>query len=380
MLTPVLDIDCAHYTNAFMQAEINVSFWAADTYTDDADTTSPGFIFSTGRRASGSTCPVSFSPPFMVTGLKVGQPIAMRVGFGLSPFMRLGASVQNFGSYDSEVSALNTATALLTDTDGNPVTGASGHSYVTVASLPDLTIPTTTTTTLPPPSTTTTLPGCGGMCGNGTVEASCGEACDCPPTADPVAAAYGCSGAEVIPGQPACVVCRGCQLLSFCPPSTTTTTTVVTTTLPGTSSTTTTTVVTTTLPGTSSTTTTAVTTTTTTAPPLPCPGLSGLVRVQCQLAAALGRPLCGNEVVPPAVDHALRAKLTAANAALGSATTATGRKGKKLRTRAVGNLRAASARAARAVKAKNAGRHVSASCAGTIAGLTGQLVQEIASP
>jgi hypothetical protein len=37
-------------------------------------------------------------------------------------------------------------------------------------------------------------------------------------------------------------------------------------------------------------------------------------------------------------------------------------------------------RAARAVKAKNAGRHVSASCAGTIAGLTGQLVQEIASP
>jgi len=381
MLTPVLDIDCAHYTNAFMLAEITVSFWAADKYTDSSsDFIDPGFIFSTGRRASGSTCPVSFAPPFVVTGLQVGQPVVMRVSLGVDPFMRLGASEHNFGSYYSEVSALNTATALLTDTDGNPVTAASGHSYVMVASLPDLTIPTTTTTTLPPPTTTTTLPGCGGMCGNGTVDASCGEACDCPPTADPVAAAYGCSGSDVIPGQPACVVCRGCQLLSFCPPSTTTTTTVVTTTLPGTTRTTTTTVVTTTLPGASTTTMTVVTTTTTTAPPLPCPGLSGLARVQCQLAAALGRPLCGNEVVPPAVDHALRAKLNAANAALGSATTATSRKGKKLRKRAVGNLRAAGARAARAVKAKNAGRHVSASCAGTITGLTGQLVQEIVSP
>src|SRR5262245_61925821 len=116
----------------------------------------------------------------------------------------------------------------------------------------------------------------------------------------------------IVPAQPACVVCRGCQLLSFCPPSTTTMTTVVTTTLPGASTTTTT----------------AITTTTTTAPPLPRPGLSGLALVQCQLAAALGRPLCGNEVVPPAVDHALRANLNAANAALCSATTATGRKGK----------------------------------------------------
>ena len=111
---------------------------------------------------------------------------------------------------------------------------------------------------------------------------------------------------------------RHAPLLSFCPPSATTTT-----------------VATTTILSASSTTTTVFTTTTTTAPPLPCPGLSGLVRVQCQLAAAQGRPLCGNEVVPPSVDHALRAKLNAANAALGSATTATGRKGKKLRKRAI---------------------------------------------
>ena len=111
---------------------------------------------------------------------------------------------------------------------------------------------------------------------------------------------------------------RHAPLLSFCPPSATTTT-----------------VATTTILSASSTTTTVFTTTTTTAPPLPCPGLSGLVRVQCQLAAAQGRPLCGNEVVPPSVDHALRAKLNAANAALGSATTATGRKGKKLRKRGI---------------------------------------------
>ncbi len=367
ILTPVLDIDCGHDSNSFMESEISISFWAPDSYTDiSIDFVDPGFIFSTGVRRSGA-CPGGSLPPFPMTvpGLTVGQPIVMRVIFGVFPHMQLLASQGQFGSYIAEISALNTATALLSTTDGDPVTGASGHTYTTVDPVPDLTIPTTTTTTAPTPTTTTTLPSCGGTCGNGTVDAACGEACDCPPTADPVVAAYGCTGAAIVPAQPSCVVCRGCQLLSFCPPSTTTSTT---TTFPGESTTTSTTTV-----G-------ATTTTTTTVPALPCTGFSGLARARCQLAAALAQPLCGSEVVPSAVYRAVRAKLEGANSALGSALTATGRKEKKLQHRAVNDLVAAGARAAKAAKAKNPRRQVSAPCAATLGRLTGELAKELANP
>jgi hypothetical protein len=364
VVTPVLDVDCAHFSNAFMQASIITSFWAPAQFTDTStDFVDPGFIFSTGLQAIG-TCPDPFSPsPFMVTGLQVGQPVVMRVNLSVHPFMQLLASQVQFGSFSAEVSALNTATALVTTTDGDPVTGASGHTYVAVDPLPELTVPTTTTTTLPTPTTTTTLPGCGGMCGNGSVDPSCGEACDCPPTNDPIAAAYGCTGGTVVPAQSDCVVCRGCRILSFCVASTVTTTTVATTTIPG---------------ATTTTSTVLETTTTTSLPP--CAGLAGLDRVRCRLAAALGQPLCGSEVVPPKLDRAVRAKLEAADAALGSAATAPGRRAKKLRRRAVADLRAAGIRAARATRTKNTARHVSASCAATIANLTGTLAQDIRGP
>jgi hypothetical protein len=135
---------------------------------------------------------------------------------------------------------------------------------------------------------------------------------------------------------------------------------------------------TTTLPGANTTTTTTIPTTT--VPPPPCAGLTGLPRVQCQLSDALAQPLCGSEVIPPAIDGALRTKLQAANTALGSVATARAQKGKKLRKRAVADLRAASTHAAHAAKAKKAKRHVSASCAATIASLTQQLTQELSSP
>jgi len=76
----------------------------------------------------------------------------------------------------------------------------------------------------------------------------------------------------------------------------------------------------------------------------------------------------------------LRTKLQAANTALESVATASAQKGKKLRKRAGADLRAASTHAAHAAKAKNAKRHVSASCAATIASLTQQLTQELSSP
>ncbi|HXJ32981.1 MAG TPA: hypothetical protein VMS22_03000 [Candidatus Eisenbacteria bacterium] len=371
ILTPVLDIDCDHYTNAFMEVAIGVSFWYAAQYTDTStDFQSPGFIFSTGRRAFGSACPDSFGS-FTVSGLHVGQPVAMRVSLSLTPYMQLLASQVQFGSFYAEVSALNTATALVTTTDGDPVTGASGHAYVAVDPLPDLTVPTTTTTILPAPTTTTTLPGCGEMCGNGTVEAACGEACDCSPTADPFASAYGCSGAAVVPAQSDCVVCRGCQLLSFCVAPTTTTTTTTeaaTTTMPV--------ATTSTILGTTTSTVLVITTTTTTVPA--CSGLVAVDLARCRLATALAQPLCGADTVPTVVDRAVRTKLEAADTALGSVTSATGKKANKLRKRAVADLRAAGSRAARAVNAKNAARHVSASCAATITSLTGEVTQEIA--
>jgi len=230
------------------------------------------------------------------------------------------------------------------------VTGASGHVYVAVDPLPDLNPPPTTSTTLPTATTTTTLPGCGGMCGDDVVEPACGEACDCPSTADPVLAAYGCTGASIVPAQLDCVVCRGCQLISFCPSDMTTTTTTIV----------------------------GGSTTTTTLPVQPCAGLSGRARAKCQIDAALAQPLCGNETIPPTVDNALRAKLEAASKALGSATTATGRKERKLVHRATSDLSAVMTRAKQVAKTKNAHRHISAACAATVEQLVGEAVREIA--
>ncbi len=353
MLTAVIDV--VRTPDGVPGADVDVSFWNAADYTDGATPLDPGFIYTTGGR------PVTYDT--VVTGLTVGTPVAMQVNLSVAALAQLFASQSQFGSYEVTLDALHTATALLTDTDGNPVTGASGHTYVAVDPLPDLTAPPTTSTTVPTPTTTTTLPGCGGMCGDGVVEAQCGEACDCAPTADPVVGAYGCGGAAIVPAQPDCVVCRGCQLISFCPPDTSTTTSTIVT-----GSTT------------STTTTGSPSTTTTTLAAQPCAGIAGLALAKCEIDAALAQPLCGNEALPPSVDHALRAKLEAASTALGSAATATGRKLRKLTHHATSDVSAVTARAAHAAKAKNPHRHVSATCAATLEQLGSELAHGIAGP
>ena len=349
MLSAVIDIVRAPV--GVTGGTVDVSFWNAADYTDGATTLDPGFIYTTGGR-SGTFDTV-------VTGLTVGKPVAMQVNLSIAAVAQLFASQSEFGTLTVTLDALHTATALLTDTDGNPVTGASGHTYVAVDPLPDLTAPPTTSTTVPTPTTTTTLPGCGGMCGDGVVEAQCGEACDCPQTADPVVGAFGCGGAAIVPSQADCVVCRGCQLISFCPPDTTTTTSTIVT-----GSTT------------STTSSGAGSTTSTTLAARACAGKTGPALAKCRIDVALAQPLCGAETLPSSVDHALRAKLQAASTALGSAAIATGRKLRKLTHRATSDLSAVTAKAKHAAKAKNAKKHVSATCAATLE----QLVSQISGP
>lgn len=181
----------------------------------------------------------------------VGEPIVMRAGIGILAFGGTAYyPVQDGWSEWSD--ALNTATMAATDTDGNPLTGASGHVYS------ELSLPVYTTTTSTS-STTSTLPPPPATCGNGTLDA--GEACECPPTDDPVRQGAGCRGSSAIPVQEDCVVCRLCQIVrTLCAmPGSITTTTGTTTTSPG---------VTTTIAG--------ATTTTATAPGGPRPPPSRL--------------------------------------------------------------------------------------------------------
>lgn len=104
-LQPVFDVDCEAYQNAYQEASLVISFWTADTYTDDANQATPGFLYSTyimrpGIPGSGG-CHYGLDPR-TITGLKVGQPIVMRVNFGVSPFLTLGEIPNNYGSYAAE--------------------------------------------------------------------------------------------------------------------------------------------------------------------------------------------------------------------------------------------------------------------------------------
>jgi hypothetical protein len=294
------------------------------------------------------------------------------LGINIAP-RRAASSTQ--ASYAVYTDALNTGTFVVHDADDTPLVGASGHIYAPVGPLPTLTT-TTVTTTTSTTVTTTTLPSCAGTCGDGTVQADCSETCECAPTTDPVAAAVGCIGADVVPPEDDCVLCRGCLLdTSRCasPAGTTTTT------LPGAGTTTTT------LPGVGSTTTTMPaahgTTTTSTLPaipPPPCAGLSGAARARCTLDEALAHPLCGADPIPPKLDGALRTKLRAASTLLGASLSAEGTKQAHLVSKARRKLGAAGRQSAAAVRSKNAKRRLSAACAATIARLVADENAQIA--
>src|SRR5262249_9768572 len=143
-------------------------------------------------------------------------------------------------------------------------------------------------------------------CGNGVLDA--GEACECPATDDPVLQAAGCKGANVIPVQQDCRICRSCQIVTtLCPSAATTTTT--TTTLYGATTTTLHGATTTTVPGGA----------TPTTLPGPCPGLAGIPRAVCLLQTGLASPLCGGEALPRKVEARLRGKLGSAEKLLTNA-------------------------------------------------------------
>jgi hypothetical protein len=277
----------------------------------------------------------------------------MRAGIGILAFGGTAYyPVQDGWSEWSD--ALNTATMAATDADGNPLTGASGHVYS------ELSLPVYTTTTSSS-STTSTLPAPPATCGNGTLDA--GEACECPPTDDPVRQGAGCRGSNATPVQEDCVVCRLCQVVrTLCPmpSSITTTTTGTTTTSPG---------ATTTIAGATTTTATAPGATTTTTLPAACAGLAGIPRAACLLETDLGAPLCGIDPLPRKVDARLRGKLGSAEKLLSNAGTRTAKKLASLVKRSRHLLGAADAQAHKASTAHNPKRHISAGCAATIESL-----------
>lgn len=260
-------------------AFVVVSFYSPDQYPDDGNPGTPIYtthLLNINETLGVAVCPVDI-PARVVSGLTVGQPVVMRVDFGISS----GAYIDQFqapSGFYGELSVLSTATAILTTTDGDPVVGASGHAYTTVDPIPDLPPPdAVTSTTEPVSTTTTTLPGCGGTCGNGTVDAACGEACDCPPTADPVMAGFGCTGSDVVPSQQSCVLCRGCRLLSFCGSTTGGTSTTTSTTLASGGS------------------------TTTTVPTGACDALAGFAALQCICTGGVAPATCTGDHVPAAI-------------------------------------------------------------------------------
>jgi hypothetical protein len=180
-------------------------------------------------------CPLSIEKVFPVP---VAEQLLVLGNMNLSAGDNYPGNESN--PHSTYIDATNTGTFILTDADGMPVVGDSGHVYADPGSQPPIPTTTTVTTTT---VTSTTLPTCAGTCGNEVVQPDCGEACECPPDADPVHAAFGCSGSTVVPGQPDCVVCRGCRLITaLCAsapvPTTTSTTTISTT--PSTSTTSTT--------------------------------------------------------------------------------------------------------------------------------------------
>lgn len=282
---------------------------------------------------------------------KVGKPIVLWAGITVVANARLADDTQP--AHFSMSSTHDAMTVFGLDTDGHPLVGSSGHSYT-----PGIVLPTVTTTTST--TTTTTLPTEPNTCGDGVLQA--GEQCDCPGTADPVGQGAGCTGASVLPAQPACVVCRQCAILThLCAPPTTTTTIGPTTTTILTTTTLVEDTTTTTLPGEAA-----------------CAGKVGIAHALCRLDVALRAPLCGTDAVPPRVDGALRKKLTRARDLLETAGVKTGKPLTRVLRRSRKALTGTANRALRAAAATRPAKHVSNECAATMTSLAGATKADIA--
>jgi hypothetical protein len=351
--------------NLFIDTTISAQFFTEDGFTQNPRLGYFDSVFAHTDVVHGTLhYPCGFVVPKTVAG-HVGEPIVIRVGIGI--FAAGGTAYYPYQAGWSEWSdALNTATTVFSDADGHPLTGASGHVYS------DLSLPvyTTTTTTT---SSTSTLPPAPATCGNGVLDA--GEACDCAATDDPVLQVAGCKGANVIPVQQTCVICRSCQIVStLCPSAAPTTTTTV----PGATTTTLYAATTTTVYG--ATTTTVSRGATTTTQPGTCVVVApGTLRAACLLQADLTGPLCGDEPLPPKVDARLRAKLGSAEKMLVSAAAKSGRAQARQLKRSRHLLAAAGALADRAAHARNAKRHISATCATGVHSLISGAISELSS-
>ena len=332
-------------------------------FSDAAGNYIDGVIFHTQLSYGRSLCqPLSNDMFPRVISTTVGASLTMTGGLGLSVSTVYGTDA-NIGDLEAYTDATSTATFAVRSADGTPLVGASGVVYDgTAGTLPPLTTPTSTSTTTSTTATTTTLPGCAGTCGDGMLEAACGEACECPPTTDPIALGFGCTGDAVIPAQAVCAICRGCRIdTHICDAQVASTTS---TTIAGGSTTTSTTV-----PGASVTTTTVTASTSTTLPEPPCQALAGIARARCRLDVALAGSLCAGEAVPAKLDGGVRARLRVVVARLDAAVTAEGKKRARLLKKVRGPLGAVDRKAAAAAKSKQASKRLSPSCSGAIGGL-----------
>jgi len=168
------------------------------------------------------------SVPPMVIGVTAGTPVVVTYSAALSAVSIAGNNLPIIGStteFRIFGVALNTGYVLVTDEEGHGVVGQDGHDYgvpPVEETITTTTVTTTTTTFVPP----TTLPGCAAeaYCGDGMHQPACGEACDCPTTAQG-AAVLACDAATSVPMlDPSCARCVGCQI-DLTPCSTTSTTT-----------------------------------------------------------------------------------------------------------------------------------------------------------
>ena len=382
--------------------------------------------------------PCPFTLDAVVPNLAVLTPIEVQFILGVNAQAVSGMTIGEGGGLVATVDSLNTATMTITNEDGIGLVGLSGTDWSAPATGPTITTTSTTTTTTSsaPP---TTLPSCTGYCGDGLVQPDCAEACECPmpfagqagvacdaatatPTLAPDCArcvgceidlspcatttttttlpaacvcgdgvwdrfcdvpeecdcsgAAPCTGPAIVPPQQPCAVCTGCTLdFSACPggfphPTTTTmigaTTTTTSPTSPVTSTTHPTSTSSTTLPA--------------GPPPLRCAALQGLARTRCELEEALAHPLCGAETVPAKLDHALRAKLGAADTSLGQALSVGGAKDRRLLKRVRHDLAGVKQQSAVAARSKSAKRRISAACAAMLKQLVGAEMAGLTAP
>jgi hypothetical protein len=330
-LKAALHLDCVENASSLVNSGIYVAAYTPDAFAaDDLPYASVGYQTDLG--GGGHTgCPIDTSAFPKVIAVTVGTPVVVAVGIGVT--VATPVTSLAFPEFTLYSNALNTGTLVLTTADDVPLTGQTGKVYSVPGALPTVTTSSTVTTTSSAPPTTTTLAGCAGTCGDGAVDAACGEACDCAATADPIQAAYGCDGSTIQPPQAECVTCRGCQLLPVrCE--------VVTTTTIGTGNTTTTT-----LPG-------------------GCIGLAGIAAARCAIDAFLAEPLCLDAPAKRKIEAGVRRKLGAVGKALGRALTAEGKKRARLQRKAMKKLAAVGRRAD-----VLGGKKLSDACATRIAGL-----------